>query len=51
MLSPKVDSARDVLEQIFRKASADGLGDEVHDEAVAVRELQVLVDPGLRLGG
>ena len=42
---------RDVLKKVLRKSAADGLRDEVHDDAIAVGELQVLVDPGLRLRG
>src|SRR6185437_16185571 len=41
----------DFLKSVLRKPSSDLLRDEVHDHAIAVRELQVLVDPRLRFRG
>ena len=42
---------RDILKNVLRKAAPDGLRDEAHDHAIAMGELQILVDPGLRLRG
>jgi hypothetical protein len=47
-LEPESRLCRDIFKQIFGKAAPDGLGDKVHDEAVAVRELKVSIHPGLR---
>ena len=51
MFRPYADFGWDVLEKVLRKPSSDGLRDEVRDHAVAMGELQILVDPGLRFRG
>ena len=46
MVRPYVDSGG-YLEDVLRKPSADALRYEAHHHAITMRELQLLVNPGL----
>ena len=47
-IQAEIGSGRNVLEQILREPISNGLRNEVHDRAIAMGELKILVNPGLR---